>query len=385
MGYRLKFESGHPLRWLGLILCAVAVNSSAADDPTAADDPNEGFLALDFPALDCVVNPYLIVDLSSPVPGVIYEVLVERSDIVDKGQVVARLAAGVERAGVNLARARTQLDPEIRASEVNLEFDRKRKARFDSLYGRDVIAIQNKEEAEREARLSIWNLQRTKDLQKIRVLELRRAEELLAQKTIRSTIGGVVVERFKSAGEYVEDQPIVRVVQLDPLRIEAIVPMKYFGQIKPGMIAMVHPETITGAREATVTIVDPLGDPASGTFGVRLTLPNPGLEVPAGMRCDMKFVARAEPDRDTEDSDQKVKVKENEQNNEGTDVAEDRGDQPKDPDKKITWNSLAESAWNLLALSLSESASAEAELDDTATASLATSRVELPGTGVSDD
>jgi len=39
-----------------------------------------------------------------------------------------------------------------------------------------------------------------------------------------------------------------------------------------------------------VTIVDRMGDAASGTFGVRLSLPNPDNQIPAGLKCDLNFM-----------------------------------------------------------------------------------------------
>jgi hypothetical protein len=36
---------------------------------------------------------------------------------------------------------------------------------------------------------------------------------------------------------------------------------------------------------ATVTVVDQVFDAGSGTFGVRLALPNPGGTLSAGLRC----------------------------------------------------------------------------------------------------
>ena len=53
--------------------------------------------------LEGMIEPYLEVKISSQVPGIIDEVLVERGDLVKKGQIVARLRAGVEKAEVKLA------------------------------------------------------------------------------------------------------------------------------------------------------------------------------------------------------------------------------------------------------------------------------------------
>ena len=39
--------------------------------------------------------------------------------------------------------------------------------------------------------------------------------------------------------------------------------------------------------EAEVQRVDPVADAASGTYGVWLELPNPELQIPAGVRCNL--------------------------------------------------------------------------------------------------
>jgi HlyD family secretion protein len=39
-----------------------------------------------------------------------------------------------------------------------------------------------------------------------------------------------------------------------------------------------------------VAIVDPLIDGPSGTFGARLLLPNPDHDLPAGLRCQVRFL-----------------------------------------------------------------------------------------------
>ncbi len=42
---------------------------------------------------------------------------------------------------------------------------------------------------------------------------------------------------------------------------------------------------VGGSYPAKVVIVDQVIDAASGTFGVRVELPNPKLELPAGLKC----------------------------------------------------------------------------------------------------
>jgi membrane fusion protein (multidrug efflux system) len=69
-----------------------------------------------------------------------------------------------------------------------------------------------------------------------------------------------------------------------------VLPVSRFGSIKVGQPAEVFPEQPVGGQySAKVEVVDPVVDAASGTFGVRLRLPNPGNRIPAGVKCRARF------------------------------------------------------------------------------------------------
>ena len=75
-----------------------------------------------------------------------------------------------------------------------------------------------------------------------------------------------------------------------PLNVEIIAPVALFGKIKKGAKAIVTPEEpIGGKHTAKVVIVDRVLDAASGTFGIRLQLPNRKYKLPAGLRCKVDF------------------------------------------------------------------------------------------------
>jgi len=243
------------------------------------------------PAVDCVINPYRVVDISSPVAGVIEKLYVERSQHVTAGQVVAQLEASVERANVELARYRASVQSEVGLGKVNINFDQLRKKRVESLLEQQNISLENADQIEREVQLSKWKLKQAKELLDIRKLELRKAEEQLRQKSIGAPFDGFVLDTFKYRGEYVEDQAILRLAQLDPLVVEAIVPMENFGMIKPGMMAEIRPEVLFKDKLISrVVAVDRIGDTASNTFGVKLSIPNPENRIPAGLKCIVKFL-----------------------------------------------------------------------------------------------
>ncbi len=55
---------------------------------------------------DCIIDPSATVLVGSPVPGLLEQVLVDRGDFVEQGQIVARLESRVEAAAVAADRER---------------------------------------------------------------------------------------------------------------------------------------------------------------------------------------------------------------------------------------------------------------------------------------
>jgi RND family efflux transporter MFP subunit len=240
--------------------------------------------------LEGLIEPYMVANLGSGARGIIETVEVDRGDFVQKGQVLATLQSGVEKATMELARTRAEIETTIRSKEAQLAFSDRKKKRYEELYKKETIPFGEMDEAETTRILAELELQEARDNKRIAELELQRAIEVLERMFIRSPIKGVVVERFLAPGEFVEEQPILKIAQIDPLNVEAIVPVEFFGSIQVGMQAEVQPEApVGGVYSAKVKIVDQVIDAASGTFGVRLELPNPDYKLPAGLKCKIIF------------------------------------------------------------------------------------------------
>ena len=124
-------------------------------------------------------------------------------------------------------------------------------------------------------------------------LDVVRAEEVLKLRSIKSPIEGVVAERSLLGGEYAYEQaPIMTIAQIDPLNVEVFLPVALYGTINVGTEATVIGEAPVGGRyTAKVEVIDPLIDARSGTFGIRLLVPNPNNKIPAGLRCKVEFPA----------------------------------------------------------------------------------------------
>ena len=247
--------------------------------------------AANIPQLDCVVEPHMIIELSTQIDSIVDTMHVERGDLVAKDQILVTLDSEVERAAVASARARADSDAELRAGEVNVAFAERREERVQSLFQEDAISTDQFDEVETETLLARLQLDRAEEVTRLAQLELQRAEETLKRHTIRSPIDGVVVQRYLSPGESVRFQPMLRLAQIDPLRVEVIVPVSAFGKIEVGQKAIVQPEEpMVGNYDAEVMIVDRVADAASGTFRVALSLPNPDYALPSGLKCMVQFL-----------------------------------------------------------------------------------------------
>ena len=187
--------------------------------------------------LNCLIQPYVVITITTPVGGLLETVQVDRGDLVKEGQVLATLDTSVERASGAVQHAHAELS--------------------------------NRRLAD---------------------LELQRTSAEVALRTIKSPINGVVVERFMHPGEFPKQEKILKLAQIDPLRVEVYVPVEMLGKVAVGKTALVKPEPpLTGQYSAKVTVVDRVVDAASGTFGVRLELANHNLKLPAGLKCTVRF------------------------------------------------------------------------------------------------
>jgi len=245
----------------------------------------------DAEALDCIIEPYEIADVGSALSAVVNKVLVQRSERVTAGQVLAQLDASVEMAALDVAGARARMTGNLRARDARAELGRQRASRAQSLYGERVVSKDIEDEALAEAVLAEAELAHAKELRMLNDLERRQAESLVERRTIRSPIDGVVIERLKGPGEVVNEETLFTIAQLDPLRVHVILPAAMYGSVVADMKAEVWPElSSTGVQLAQVEIVDRVIDAGSGTFGVQLRLPNSDYALPSGLRCRVRFL-----------------------------------------------------------------------------------------------
>lgn len=251
-------------------------------------------------AMDCLIEPWVLSDVGSQVQGVISRLLVDRGERVKRGQPLVQLKSGVEDLEVALARARADSDSELKAREAELKLAELELSRLEDLYRQNMLPAQQRDESTARVEIASAALTQALESQKIHRLELTRAQHHAAMRILTSPLDGVVLEQLAFAGEFVYDNPVMKIVALDPLRVEVRLPARMFGTIAAGDKAHVYPETGSdGTLLSAVDVVDATLDSRSGTFGVRLKVANPDFKIPAGQRCRIMFgpsVAAAQPE-----------------------------------------------------------------------------------------
>lgn len=238
---------------------------------------------------ECLLEPWQLIEVRSSVDGIIAAITVNRGDNIRRGQTLVELQSQSERVAVDLARMRSKLQGQVVAATNRIDYATKRLARLADLEKDNFTSPQARDEADAEKRLAEAELQSALEGRELAKLELLRAQEQLALRTVTAPFSGVVVDRMLNVGELAEAgsgrKPVLKVAQIDPMRADVVLPAALFGQVKVGTKASVRARVGGGQFAAVVRSVDRVIDAASGTFVVRLEVPNPGDKVPGGSRC----------------------------------------------------------------------------------------------------
>lgn len=107
---------------------------------------------------------------------------------------------------------------------------------------------------------------------------------------VRSPISGVVTARNYESGDLFAQQPILHIMQIDPLKVVANISEQYFPNVKVGMpvklaVDIFPDEEFTG----TVSLIYPALDPTTRTFKVEVKVPNAKRTLRPGMYARTTF------------------------------------------------------------------------------------------------
>lgn len=225
--------------------------------------PSLVFAQQDLPSLGCIIEPSIRIDVSSPVEGVLDKLRPKLGDKVKKGELLFSLKSGVEITSVELAKVRA-------------DFALRHYHRNEDLYKEDLISVH-----ERDGFYTDYQVAQK---------ELNQARAVLALRRVKSSIDGVVIDRFVEPGEFVTTAPVMALAELNTLKVEVVMPASSLGSVASGVVLQVYPAAPVGGQyPAKVFLVDPIIDAASGTYRIRASIDNRQAKLPAGIECKVSL------------------------------------------------------------------------------------------------
>jgi RND family efflux transporter MFP subunit len=246
------------------------------------------------PEFDCMIEPAQVVDIRSPVLGLLEAVHVRRGDSIREGDKLVSIESSVERSAADSAAFRAQAQGGLQLARAKLKSTAEKARRMEQLYSETFVSAQARDDAAAEWRLAESELKQAEEAAELARLEHRQALDQLNRRVLRSPFTGVVMDQFLYPGALVDTgdgkKPILRIAQTHPLRVQAILPLRWYPQLKAGGAAVVIPEA-PFSREISVRIktVDRVIDAAAGTVGVVAELDNARQSLPGGIRCKLRL------------------------------------------------------------------------------------------------
>ncbi|MDO3666767.1 efflux RND transporter periplasmic adaptor subunit [Acinetobacter higginsii] len=241
----------------------------------------------------CMVQPAQIVEIRSPITGILQNIPVKSGMPIKKGQVLAQIESSVEKSATQTAYFRTQLRGSANTARSKIEHAESKVNRMKQLLAENFVSKQAYDDAYSELQQARSELQTAQENIKQAEYEYKQSQADLNRRTIYSPFNGVVIQQYIYAGSLVNPtegkNPILKIAQTDQFKINAIIPLKYFNTVKKGQKLKLIPEAPFEKYAAIIQLdhVDQVIDASSGTFSAGATIKSSSVKFPSGIRCKM--------------------------------------------------------------------------------------------------
>jgi len=120
-------------------------------------------------------------------------------------------------------------------------------------------------------------------------VSLENAREQLANATVTAPISGFVSSVNGAVGQMSGQQPVVVIVNTNPLLVKANLSEADITKVKVGTIVKVNVQSTDKTIEAKVTAVSPVMDSQLKAYPIEITIPNPSNELKSDMVVNVTF------------------------------------------------------------------------------------------------
>ena len=257
------------------------------------------FLLLLSPAAMCqdfeaVSKPSADIMLSFVKPGRISEVPIKEGDRVLEGKLLAKQEDRLELIRVKMLKAQADDETQIKATEAELEQKKKNLGKLEEALKKGAATDWETDHARLEVDTTGIALEKARLDHEQNIRRHLEASIEYDHLHLFSPIDGYVEEVKIEVGESVQAfDPVIRVVQTDPLLIDVPVPVPLASQLsknQPAIVTFLLGNAQNGDQiaEGQVENIGAVAEAASNTLRVRIKVPNPQKR-PAGERVTVAF------------------------------------------------------------------------------------------------
>jgi RND family efflux transporter MFP subunit len=228
------------------------------------------------------------------ISGTIEIVYVDEGDTVQKGQLLVQLDQKNLLIAVRQGQAAVRVaEAQLKEAEVKGENLKKEKERLANLLKKNVISQQKYDDIDTAYSMAVIGM----EVIRAQILSSREnlamAEQNLSDTVIIAPFSGLIVKRFINQGEFVSTMPpspLFLMMNIDKVKTEIGLPEIHIAHIHLGNPVDVKVDTYPDIIfKGTVSTINPMVDPVSRAFTVKVEIPNKDHRLKPGMFARVKI------------------------------------------------------------------------------------------------
>jgi RND family efflux transporter MFP subunit len=263
-----------------LLVCLFCVTVHAQADRSASS----------LEAIRAITRPSADVQLSFVLPGRVAGVIQKDGASVQAGEKLVQLDDTVEQVALAQIRAMSQDRTQILASQASLDQKRVDLLKLEKAAAARAVTELEVEHAKLDVTIAELALKVAMFEHSQANLKYEETQKRMANLQMLCPIAGVVEQVAIEVGECVNAlEPVMRIVQIDPLWIEASVPLSMARSLtKKQTVQVVFPGSDAETTAGRVIYISSVADAGSSTLNVRVEVPNKSAR-PAGEHVRVLF------------------------------------------------------------------------------------------------
>ncbi|MGV3660167.1 MAG: efflux RND transporter periplasmic adaptor subunit [Prosthecobacter sp.] len=286
------FPAHFALPRLLLAALAAAVTCHAADTPIVAVVPvTQGEIYREV-SFDAELRPYKEIELHARATGYLDKMLVDAGDVVKEGQLIAALDVpelqfDLQNAQATERRVKADMEKFTAAfEEAHLALTRLEsadKAQPNLIAKQDIDSARLRDQSAKAA------LNSAKEEQNVAAASTKRFQTMLDYTQISAPFAGVITRRYSDPGSLIQagtssgSHPLVRLSQVDLLRVAFPVSVSYVAGVKVGDEAEIRIPSLRKNFAAKISRVSQKVETSTRTMEAQIDLPNADNSLIAGV------------------------------------------------------------------------------------------------------